>query len=1060
MKIKKAGNTIITLGYFFFFVSGATALIYEVIWLRLLGFVFGNTTFAISSVLAIYMAGLGMGGYWMGRSADRSRRPMLGYGLLELGIGVYSSLTFLLMAVVQALYIVLAQAWNPSLPLLTLMRFGLSSLIIFIPTFFMGATLPFLVKFYVRSSKVIGSEVAWLYSLNTAGALVGTLAAGYWLLPAFGTRSTLILAVMANILLGLGACLLSRKFEFLKTPSPAEQQPEICEGGLSSKWLLSGMALSGALAMLYEVSWTRILAVVLGSTIYAFTTMLATFLLGLALGSGVYKWILAKRSARPAEWAWLQIGIACSILATLPLYEKIGIANIRLFALTIDRPALLEPARFAVTCALMIVPTFGFGAIFPLTSSLYTRDPKNIGRGIGAIYLSNTVGNIVGSLAAGFLLIPALGIHRTFLGAVLLGGAAGIGVLATLARRSAKTLPIFAILATVFGTGIWINHQGWDPRILANGLYLRPQQAVAKGGIEILSWLCDVQNLFYREGLNSVVNVGQNGEQRFLKVNGKTDASNGLDMYTQLISGHLPHLLHPNPKQTLIIGFGSGTTLAAALAYPVERVDMVEIEPAVLQAAPYFESINRGSYRDPRAKLIVNDGRNHLLLHKGTYDVIISEPSNPWMAGTATLFTVEFYRLVAKRLAREGIFCQWLQAYTISPSDFQMVVASVHRVFPHVMLWQSLPGDTLILASQEPLRIDFDRMESRFENSQTIRSDFWRLGIPGPAGLLAFYELGESDLERYVQGARLHTDQDLTLEFSAPKALYQEGTASIIFNTLKTYRTNLLPPVFTRHPSDQKVLEACCQIAQAYLAKQDDESIEQAKFYFYQVLKERPQDPKALVGMGRSFLAEDKLLTAITIFQAALAQDPEFAEAHAYLGSAYLKGNAYQQALEHFEKAAQLNPKQSDLHFWKGKALEKLERWPEAAKAYGTSRQLCPRSLDLEIAYARSLRNAGNPGEAVKILEPLRREFAGYGEIYRELRLAYEALGKTRLAIQIYTELVQINPYYYPYWVDLADLLKKMGDEKSFRWALAQGKKTHNYFENFLSRESAGAGKF
>jgi len=1061
-------------GYVFFFLSGAVALIYEILWLRLLGHAFGNTTYAISTVLAAYMAGLGFGGWVIGRLVDRWTKPLFAYGCLEIGIGVYAAFTLILVQVIQLSYAAFANAVDPTAPaLLVSARLLLSSLMLFIPTFLMGATLPVLAKFYIHRKETVGPGTAALYGFNTAGAMTGTLLAGFWILPAFGTRGTLSIAVAGNVAIGALACFLSRHCEpanafvageaisATKIAFPRGGHASSAEksGGLlamtsGSRWLLAGLFLSGSIAMLYEVAWTRVLAVVLGSSTYAFTIMLATFLLGLALGSATYKKILEKRPARASEWAWLQLVISASALAALPFYERIGIFTVRLFALTIDQPAFMELGRLLTCGALMFIPTFCFGAIFPVSTALYTQDAGRIGRDVGRLYLSNTAGNIAGSLAAGFLLIPLVGIHKTILAAAILGALVGLAAIWNTSKEPAKRLAAFGLCGLVLVPGFWVNRQGWDPRVLTSGLYIRPHGSVAKNTVDILSWLYDVQNLYYREGLNCVVNVAQNGDHRFLKVNGKTDASTGLDMSTQLLSGHLPHLFHPNPKRTLIIGFGSGTTLAASLAHPIERADCAEIEQAVLDAAPYFDSINRKAYKDPRAKLITNDGRNHLLVHNGLYDVIISEPSNPWMSGTASLFTLEFYDLARKRLAPGGVFCQWLQAYAIAPEDFRMVVASVQKAFPHVTIWQSLPGDALILASAEPLVLDLNRVEARFRDSADFRSDLSRIGIHGPAGIVAYFELGSKDVKNYVSGARLHTDDDLSLEFNAPKALYQQGTAEMIFSILKSRRSENLPALLTENWSPEKHVEAILQIGEGYLAKGSGDSLGKAKDYFEKILETDPDNPRALVGLGRAALREDRLVPAVSYFEKATLRDPPSAEAYGYLGLAYLNGGGNRTALEYLKKAIELDNTNGNFYHWAAKALERLGRWENAALAYQTARKLKGQNLDLEIAQARNLRKSGDLKKAIGMLEGLRREYETHGPLYTELRLAYEKTGNLEPAIRAYEDLVRLNPYWYPYWVDLYKLYEKKGDKKGLERAKRQGLKTHPYFSDLLNNYS------
>ena len=1023
------------LGRLFFFTSGTAALIYEVIWLRLLGFVFGNTTYAVSAILTVYMAGLGLGSYWIGRRADRWTRPLRVYGWLELGIGLYASLTFFLLHVIQVLYVSFAQRFDPSPASFTFVRLALSFVILFIPTFFMGATLPILAKFYIHRKETIGSGTALLYGLNTAGAVAGTLLAGFCLLPLCGMRETLKVAVALNLGIGALACLLSKQLhaaglEGSPLPNPSREE-KIPHRRPFHLWLPVGLFISGATAMIYEVGWTRVLATVLGSSTYAFTVMLATFLLGIALGSAGAERILRRRPARWSDWAGLQMMIAFSSMATLTFFDRLGIVTVRLFALTLGYPGWLEAARFGICSALMIVPTFCFGALFPVSAALYTEDPSKVSRGVGTLYLANTLGNIMGSLSTGFLLIPTVGIYQSLRIATATGGLVGLAIAGIEGLHSKRRLATFCVATVVLFSGLWGIRGGWNQRLLTSGLHVKPYVAIGNDSNQIRALLNDWEILFYREGLNSIVSVEQY-THRALRVNGKVDASSGRDMETQLLSSHLPHLLHPNPHRSLVIGFGSGTTLRSCFAHPISKADCAEIESAVLEAAPYFDSVNYRIYKDPRARVIINDGRNHLLTEKGIYDVIVSEPSNPWMAGVASLFTVEFYELVHRRLAPGGIFCQWIQGYALDPRDFSMVIRSVKKTFPHVTLWSSLPVDFLIIASDEPIVFDLDRIQEQINRSPGLQKDLGELGIHGAAGLLASFQLGETDLEEFSKGEELNTDDRLPLEFNAPWAMYKD-TEAALHQLLALHRTQPLPFIVTKGPSVSENPDLLVQVGEGHLAK---DQLTVARDYFKKALDLNPQCVAAQVGLGRYYLSENQYLKAISIFEEAVALDPKSAYAYGNLGWTRWKAGDAQGALEYLQKAAAIDEQDWDTFFRQGVILGETGRWPEAAEAYQRALKLKPADLQIQIPYAHALIQSQRTEEGIRILEKLRREYRTNISITSELAEAYRKIGDISQAIAIYEELVRLNPYRPENWTQLTTLYNKQGNKQKALQAL------------------------
>ncbi|MBI2194503.1 MAG: fused MFS/spermidine synthase [Planctomycetes bacterium] len=1062
-------------GYAFFLISGLTALIYEQVWLRLFGLVFGNTTHAMSVVLAAYMAGLGLGSLILGRYADRWSNLLRAYGLLELAIGAYAALTFSLYEAIQGAYVSLPHHIYLFRNTLDLARFFLAFAVILIPTLAMGATLPILVRHYVTRRQDAGRQTAWLYGLNTAGAVAGNLLCGFYLLPAFGMRHTLAIAVVLNCGIGL----LAWKFSFrMALPPSAPESEEVEQEGkgvrradwpdhFPRQWIPIGSGIAGAVAMILEVQWTQILTSTVGGTTYSLTVMLATFLLGLALGGAAASRVLRRRTVQPAWWGWLMLLVGVSTLVTLPLLQYFGIVSVRLFALVSGNASWYAASKSLLYGLAMLPAAFGLGALFPVGAALYTPRIRTSGHDLGFLYFSNTLGNVLGCLAAGFVLAPAFGIFRSLQTAgLLIGGCGLLVVLADLLLRApsvsvpeGRTSPApsrwpVPIAAALLAGAFWVDHYGWDPRLVNGGIHLSARRSQGKTTVDILSTACNREVLSHREGMNCQVTVMQAGANRFLVTNGVADASTRRTaMRSQLLLGHLPHLLHPAPSRSLVIGFGSGTTLAACLAHPVTRVDCAEIEPAVLDAAPLFDAINRKSYQNPRARIVLNDGRNHLLVEQQLYDVIISQPSNPWKTGVSTLFTTEFYELARKRLAPGGLFCQWFHKFAVAPDDFRMVLASVARAFPHVTLWEHHRSDVLILAGMQPFSYDLQAIQARLDASPEVQSDLLsRFDIRSAAGLFAFLLLDESDFRDYVDGATLNTDDLLPLEFNAGRALHRIDASNIISAGLARYRNASLPQHILETLPPEKRPAALADAGIAYLGRNNAQYLGIAAKFFEQALELQPGHPLAQVGLARCFLVQAKVGPALSLLsQAAQTGGPNAAEAYAYVGWAGLKGGYVEGAKDALLQAVRLQPDQWQYHFWTGQASEQLKLWKEARESYECARTLAPDQVILHLAFARATRLCGDAQAALKLLEDLVVLYKTYFPFYLELAETCKAMQNLDPAIQAFEKLVRLNPYSTHYWYHLAKLYELNRDHERLEWATRHGSKSHRYFKDLLA---------
>jgi spermidine synthase len=796
-----------------FILSGAAGLVYELVWVRQLYQVFGSTIHSVTTVVAAYMGGLGLGAYLLGRRSDRHANPAVLYGLLELAIGVFGLLSPWVIEGIGSAYLTVARAFGPGLWAGTAIKFVFAFAVLLVPTFLMGGTLPVLTRAFARDrSEELRGELALFYGLNTVGGVLGCLLAGFALIEFVGLRESLLATGALNLALGVAALAVAR-LPAPEGPAPAsEGQPVFtADPGSATRRLAIGLiAVTAFASLLYEIAWTRALILVIGSSTYAFTTILACFLLGIGLGS----LIAVGRGKAPREVmlraALVQgaVGVLAALLfpffRALPTYV---VATLQVQFLTAPELLLLHGVAVAVV---VVPPAVGMGLSFPLLAELASERAGATGREVGRAYFANTLGSIAGAVVTGFLLIHLIGSEHTLAVGVVINVAAA-GALAWWSYRdrggagtplAAERLPVVLgalALLIVLGT------PSWSARLLDRGAVVYGRTPMARDDLSRYLRGYGSEQLSFEEGWNAAVSVWRDGNQTWLKVNGKVDASSVADMDTQVMLGLLPALAHPHPRRVFVIGFGSGATTRVLADVPgVSRLDVAEIERAVLRASGLFRDVNRDVLADPRVHVIEDDARSALMLAASPYDVIVSEPSNPWIAGVSALFTRDYFSVVARRLAPGGIFCQWLQMYRVTPGLVAVVIANLRAVFPHVEIWFSNASDLMVLAAREPVRWDSTRFAALTQPGSrtggTIRD--W-LGITQPSQLLGHFLLGERGTAALAGGAPFdHTDDQPALEFQAARSLLLGITAEAVFDSLlrlKATTGDTLPSVPNWH---------------------------------------------------------------------------------------------------------------------------------------------------------------------------------------------------------------------------------------------------------------------
>ena len=776
-----------------FLLSGAAGLLYEVLWSRQLAHPLGGSYPAVVAVLTAFLGGLAAGAALGGRMAARIRRPLRAYALLEAGIAAWALLFPLLLDACSPLlgWFYRNLADQPALH--TAARFAVAAALLLPPTVAMGATLPVLLRYVVAGGGSVLGGTGLLYGLNTLGAAGGALATGFWILPALGLRGTLFLGAAVNGAVALAAFLADRAGAgTAETASPEEAAGGGAPGAAAAapagdgpdperrrRALLLAAAGSGAAAMVYQLSWTKALILSFGSSVHAFTLVVSTFILGLGVGGLLSPLVRARGARLLLVLAALEAGIGVAAwsgigtLAGLPLDVIAGTP-----ALRGDYGALL---RWQSLQALRIVllPTLLMGAAFPVLVAAVAGAAADASRSVGRVYGWNTGGTILGSLAGGMLLVPAAGIR----GAILAAACLHLGIAALVAAaalpRGRGLLAAGGVLAAAAGMASTAPVLPPEGLVCGPYMYASAYNAAAEAqGRPVARVLRDLfwDMPWFSEGRTATVGIVRRPEgEVFLRINGKTDGGTG-DLSTQVLLGQLPALARPGAERALVIGLATGISAAAVVSHGVERVDVVDICPEVVDACRIFDPVNDGLLRRPGVSVIVEDGRAHVEHAAATYDIIVTEPTNPWIAGVSNLFTEEYFRACRDRMSDDGVLCVWLQSYGISREDFAMVVRTVRSVFPRTTLWEAMPYvDFVLLASKDP---DAD-LVARIAGAPFPTGDAARSlalgGFTTREALLSTLAMGEEAAAAFAGEGPLHTDDLLQLEFRTPRGAFGDA---------------------------------------------------------------------------------------------------------------------------------------------------------------------------------------------------------------------------------------------------------------------------------------------
>ena len=924
-----------------FILSGASGLIYQVIWMRQLTLIFGSTVFATSTVLTAFMAGLALGSYYFGRKIDETDgSPLRLYALLEAGIGAFCLVWPLILAALGAIYVLIHRNITSEFYTLSLIRFVLTFGIILVPSTLMGGTLPILTRFFVKRLEQLGTNIGILYALNTFGAVIGTVAAGFFLIEAVGIQWTLGIGIIINFIVAAVALVLARQASAVEAAeSPPEETPVPEQEAPSSlpekRLVLWAIGVSGFCALAYEVLWTRIMVFFLGSTTYAFATMLAAFLFGIGLGSLVFsRWV--DRFKHPlAIFGAVQLGIGLFALILMPAFEE-------LYAMSRALQSTFGGSRFWTffSCFLvMSLPTFLMGASFPLVTKIYTGNAKQLGSSIGNIYAVNTVGSIIGAFCAGFVLIPLLGIRPSIVLTVALNTGIGYLLISRSGRQSETARPLLQGI----GVGMPLLNAG-----IAVILLLTVNQPLFLKSAIFKTQRPGDTLVAYNEEVDATVTTLKDDEgvyRLYVDTNQAADASRW-DSPSHRVIAHLPLLLHPRPKRALVVGFGMGLTSHSITQHGV-NVDAVELSRGVIAAAQqHFTHVNGNVFDHPLFNYRLNDGRNHILMTQTKYDMISTGIIHPLVsAGSSNIYTADFYRLCRRILSEDGIMCQWVPLHRLPEAHYKMIVRTFIEVFPHTTLWYKYTPDFVILiGTQAPLRIDYENFIARAEIA-SIREGLAADDLDG-LSLLDSFMMGPEAVREYAGTGPVHTDNRPRLEFFRGADLV--GTTTQNVKGMAVHRERVLPylmnygDTLTEKRAVRETLNTYFRATQTLIRGQiayASGQYQSAASLMNDAVEINPADETLRYNFGvvAGLIREgeqEELQALEKQVQQAMVQNPDDLQGHVQLATLYEMQGELGKAAQELEALLRRDPTRADIYLLLGPLYERQERYKDALRTY------------------------------------------------------------------------------------------------------------------------------
>jgi spermidine synthase len=763
--------------------SGCAALIYEIVWFQLLQLVIGSSAVSLGLLLAAYMGGLCLGSAALPRLVSTRHHPMRVYAYLELGIAAFGIIALFGVPVIGRIYVAGATTGLVGLVL----RGAVAAGCLLPPTFLMGASLPAIARWVETTPRGV-SWLGLLYSANVAGAVTGCVLAGFYLLRIHDMAFATYIAAAINLAVALLALALASRTANWKGADDDERRH--VQRAPGAVFIYAAIAFSGLTALGAEVVWTRLLSLLLGATVYTFSIILAVFLTGLWAGSSAGSFF-ARRVRDPrlalagcqillaAAIAWTAFTLAY-VLPWWPVDPWLGINPWVNFDLDLTR-----------TIRAIFPATLLWGASFPLALAAAAANREDPGRLTGEVYAANTAGSIVGALAFSLVLIPVIGTQSSQQVLIWLAAAAAVVAVAPMVSKNAMTFAGISVCTLLLAWGLAATVGAVPWQAIAYGRRVAP---ILRG--LYLSFDAEARLLFVGEGINSSVVITQRGDQKFFYVSGKSEASSArLDMRLQRMMGHLPALLHPSPHSVLVVGFGAGVTAGSFVPYPdVSSIAICELEPLIPPASDeFFGKENNQVLRDPRTRVVYDDARHYILTTPDKFDVITTDPIHPWVKGTSTLYSKEYYELVKSHLNPGGVAAQWLPIYESDEDTVKTELATFFSVFPNATVWSNyLDGDgydLVMLGGADAAPINVDALQRRLSQAgyAGVSASLADVGFHSAVDLLATYAGRAQDLAPMVTNAQINEDLNMRLQYMAGLGL-NSVTAPQVYREVLSYR--------------------------------------------------------------------------------------------------------------------------------------------------------------------------------------------------------------------------------------------------------------------------------